>query len=134
MLTNQHRYETRSNYRMMLEQVEANQTTMRTNITFIQEKMDQLLETMLEISQRERVAEAETGMKKNDSHIGTSGLVNQHESFTHVKKSFVHIPIGNKGDGDHVEPSDASAQHVSEMGGDDPYDASYALVIGSLKF
>ncbi|XP_050918902.1 uncharacterized protein LOC127136386 [Lathyrus oleraceus] len=78
---------------------------------------------MLEIAQRERVAEAEAGMRKNDSHIGTSGLVNQDESFTHAKKSFVHILIGNKGDGDHVEPYDASAQHVSEVGGDDPYDA-----------
>ena len=76
-LTNQHRYETRYNYKMTLEQVEANQATMRTNITAIQEKMDQILETMLAIAQRERVAEAEIGTRKNDSHIGTSGLVNQ---------------------------------------------------------
>lgn len=124
-LTNQHRYEMRNNYKMMLEQVEANHATMRTNITDIQEKMDQLLETLLEIAQRERVVEAETGMRKNDSHNSTSGLVNQDESFTHAKKSFVHIPVGSKGDGDHGEPYDASAQHGFEIGGDDPYDAFY---------
>lgn len=110
---------------MTLEQVEANQATMRTDITAIQEKMDQLLETMLAIAQRERVAEAEIGMRKNDNHIGTSGLVNQDESFMHAKKNLVHIPVGNKGYGDRVEPSDASAQYGSEMGGDDPYDAFY---------
>lgn len=37
---------------------------MRTNINTIQEKMDQLLETMLEIAQRERVAEMEVGAKR----------------------------------------------------------------------
>lgn len=124
-LTNQHRYEMRYNYKMTLEQVEANQATMRTNITTIQEKMDQLLDTMLTITQRERVVEAEAGMRKNDSHIGTSGLVNQDESFTHAKKFFAHILVGNKGDGDHMETLDASAQHGSEVGGDDRYDASY---------
>lgn len=98
---------------------------MRTNITIIQEKMVQLIEMMLAISQRERVAEAETGMRKNDSHIGTLGLVNQDESFTRAKKSFVHIPVRNKGDGDQGDPSNASAQHGSEVGGDDPYDAFY---------
>lgn len=61
---------------MTLEQVEANQTTMRTDITTIQEKMDQLLEMMLAMAQIERVAEAEIGMRRNDSHIGTPGLVN----------------------------------------------------------
>lgn len=91
----------RYNYKMTLEQVDANQDTMRKDITAIQEKMDQLLETMLAIAQRERVVEAETGMRKNDSHIGTSGLVNQDESFTRAKKSFDYIPVGNKGDGDH---------------------------------
>lgn len=126
-LTNQHRHETHNNYKIKLEQVEANQATMRTDISAIQEKMDQLLETMLAISQRERVAEAEVGMSKNDSHISTSGLVNHDESFTHAKKSFIHISVGNKGDEDHVEPSDASTQHGSEVGGDDPYDAFYIL-------
>lgn len=87
--------------------------------------MDQLLEIMLTIAQRETVVEAEDGMRKNDSHISTSGLVNQDEIFTHAKKSFVHIPVGKKGDGDHVEPSDASSQHGYEMGGDDQYDAFY---------
>lgn len=110
---------------MTLEQVKANQATMRTYITTIHEKMDQLLETMLAISQRERVVEAETGMRKNDSHIGTSVLVNQDESFTHAKKSFVHILVRSKRDEDHGEPYDASAQHGSEVGGDDPYDAFY---------
>lgn len=59
--------------------------------------------------------EAEAGMRKNDSHIRTSGLVNQDEIFTHAKKSFIHIRIGNKGDGGHVEHSNASAQHGSEI-------------------
>lgn len=107
---------------------------MRTYIIVIQEKIDQLLETILAIVQRERVAEAEIGTRKNDSHIGTPGLVNQDESFTHAKKSLVHIPVGNKGDGDRVEPSDASAQYGSEMGGDDPYDAFYLPDPPNLRF
>lgn len=110
-----------------MEKVKANQATMRTYITVIQEKMDQLLEIMLAIAQRERVADAEIGTRKNDSHIGTSGVVHQDESFTHVKKSLVHIPVGNKGEGDRAEPSDASAQYGSEIGGDDPYDDFYVL-------
>jgi hypothetical protein len=48
---------------MTLEQVEANQVTMRTNINTIQEKMDQLLETMLEIAQRERRWRKKLGQK-----------------------------------------------------------------------
>lgn len=51
-------------------------------------------------------------------------MVQQDESFIHAKKSLVHIPVGNKGDGDRTEPSDASAQYGSEMG-DDSYDAFY---------
>ena len=104
---------------MTLEQVEVNQATMRITITTIQEKMDQFLETMVAITQRDRVVEAEARTRKNDSHISTSGLVNQNESFTHAKKSFIYIPVGNKDDGDHVKPSDASAQHGSEVAEDD---------------
>lgn len=124
-MTNKHLYERRSNYKMTLEQVEANQATMRKNITAIKEKMDQLLETMLAIAQRDRVVDAEIGTRKNDNHIGTSGLVHQDESFIQAKKSLVHIPVGNKGEGDCVKPSGASSQYGSEMGGDDPYDAFY---------
>lgn len=65
--------------------------------------------------------DAKIGARKNDS---TSGLVQQDESLIHAKKSLVHIPVGNKRDGDRVEPSDASAHYGSEMG-DDPYDAFY---------
>lgn len=119
---------------MTLEQVEVNQATMRTCITAIQEKMDQLLKTMLEIARRERFVEAKIITRKNNSHIGTSGLVHQEESFIHTKKSLVHIPVGNKGEGDRVEPFDASAQYGSEMGGDDLYDAFYAPNHPNLKF
>ncbi|XP_050889483.1 uncharacterized protein LOC127094733 [Lathyrus oleraceus] len=106
---------------MTLEQVEANQATMRSDINTIQEKMDQLLETMLAIAQRERVADAEDEARRNDN---PSSLVHQDESFVHAKKSLVHIPVGSKGEGDRVEPSEAPAHYGSEMG-DDPYEAFY---------
>ncbi|XP_050878830.1 uncharacterized protein LOC127082642 [Lathyrus oleraceus] len=106
---------------MTLEQVEANQVTMRTDINTIQEKMDQLLETMLAISQRERVVDEEARAKRNDS---TPGLDPQDESFVPTKKRLVHIPVGGKRDGDYAEPSDASTHHRSEIG-DDLYDDFY---------
>ncbi|XP_050895879.1 uncharacterized protein LOC127102567 [Lathyrus oleraceus] len=106
---------------MTLEQVEANQATMRSDINTIQEKMDQLLETMLAIAQRERVADAENEARRNDN---PSSLVHPDESYVHAKKSLVHIPIGSKGEGDRAEPSEAPAHYGSEMG-DDPYEAFY---------
>lgn len=77
-LTNQHRYKTHNNYRMTLEQV-------RAGITSIQEKMDQLLKTMMVIDQRERVAKIEVGAKRIASQVGTLGLVNQDDNFTRAK-------------------------------------------------
>lgn len=89
--------------------------------------MDQLIEAMLTITQRERVAEGKAMMKKNDSHIGTSGLINQDESFTHAKGVSVHISVGNKGNRDYMEPFDAYAQHGSEMGEADQCDSFYII-------
>ncbi|XP_050915072.1 uncharacterized protein LOC127130033 [Lathyrus oleraceus] len=106
---------------MTLEQVEANQATMRSDINTIQEKMDQLLETMLAIAQRERVADAEDEARRNDN---PSSLVHPDEGYVHAKKSLVHIPIGSKGEGDRAEPSEAPAHYGSEIG-DDPYEAFY---------
>ncbi|XP_050890447.1 uncharacterized protein LOC127095858 [Lathyrus oleraceus] len=106
---------------MTLEQVEANQATMRSDIITIQEKMDQLLETMLAIAQRERVADAEDEARRNDN---PSSLVHQDDNFIHAKKGLVHIPVGGKGDEDRAEPSEAPAHYGSEMG-DDPYEAFY---------
>jgi hypothetical protein len=71
---------------MTLEQVEANQVTMRTYINTIQEKMDQLLETMLAITQRERSEEEEARAKRND---GTPGPNPQDESYIPTKKRLV---------------------------------------------
>ena len=56
-LTTRHRYETRRNYKMTLEQLEANQVSMRTDIDSMQAKMDRLLETMLLLAQKEKDAE-----------------------------------------------------------------------------
>lgn len=111
-----------NNYRITLEQVKVNQVIMRTNINTIQEKMDQLLETMLVISQRERATEMEAGAKRIASHADTSGLVNQDDTFVDAKEVHVHIPVGNKG---HIKLSDASAQHGSEVAEDDQYDDFY---------
>lgn len=113
-MTNQHRYETHNNHRMTLEKVKANQVIIRTKINTIQEKMDQLLETMLEIAQRERerAAEMKACAKRIASQAATSGLVNQNDTFAHAKEVSVHIPVGNEG---HIEISDASAQHGSKM-------------------
>ena len=63
-LDNQHRCETYNNYRMILEQVEANQIIMRTNINTIQERMNHLLKTMLAIAQREKAVEMEACTKR----------------------------------------------------------------------
>ncbi|XP_050895907.1 uncharacterized protein LOC127102596 [Lathyrus oleraceus] len=107
---------------MTLEEVKPNQVTMRTYINMIQEKMDQLLETMLAIAQRERDMDEEDRAKRNDS---TPGLDPQDESFVPTKKRLVHIPVGGEGDGDRAEPSDASTHHGSEIG-DDPLVSSAA--------
>lgn len=106
---------------MTLEQVKANQVTMRIDINTIQEKMDQLLETMLTIAQRERIEEEEARAKRNDS---MPGLNPQDEGYVPTKKRLVQMPVGGKGDGDHAEPSDTSTHHGSEIG-DDQYDAFY---------
>lgn len=97
---------------------------MRINITTIQEKMDQLLETMMAITQKERAAEMEVGAKKIASQVGTSGLFNQDDNFTRAKGVPIHILVGNEY---HIELSDASAQHGYEVAEDDQYDAFYIL-------
>lgn len=58
------------------------------------------------------------------SQTGTSGLVNQDDTFSHAKEVPVHIQLGNEG---HIELSDASAQHGYEVAEDDQYDAFYIL-------
>lgn len=113
-------YKTRNNYRMALEQVEANQIIMRTNINTILERIDPLLKTMLTIAQREKAVEMEACTKRIASQTCTSGLVNQDDTFAHAKEVPVHIPVGNEG---HIELSDASAQHGSEVAEHDQYDA-----------
>lgn len=54
--------------------------------------------------------------------MGTSGLANQDDNFSRAKGVHVHIPTGKE---DHIELSDASAQHGSEVAEDDQYDAFY---------
>lgn len=76
---------------------------MRTNIDPIWEKMDQLLETMMEIAQRERTVEMEVRARRIASQVGTSGLVNQDGSFTRIKGGLVHIPVGNVGNMGNVD-------------------------------
>lgn len=74
---------------------------------------------MLAISQRERVAEMEAMAKRISSQVATSGLVNQDDNFTRAKGVPVHVPVGNRGNEDHIEPFDSSAKHGSEIKEDD---------------
>lgn len=59
---------------MMLEQVEANQATMRTNIEFVQENMDCFLETMLSMELKERNAKIDVEAQRIANQIGSSSL------------------------------------------------------------
>lgn len=95
---------------------------MRTDINTIQENMDQLIEAMLAIAQRERATEMDAGAKRIASQVGTLGLVNQDDNFARAKGVLAHIPVGNE---DHIEFSDTYAQHGSEVEEDDQYDAFY---------
>lgn len=60
--------------------------------------MDQLLETMLTIAQRERVVELEAETKRVASQVGTVVFVNLDGSFSRSKGGPipVHIPIVNE--------------------------------------
>lgn len=59
-----HRYETHCKFKMMLEHIKVNQSTMRTNIDSKQGKMDRLLETMLSLAQKERNVEIDVEARR----------------------------------------------------------------------
>lgn len=59
----------------------------------IREKMDQLLETMMTLAQKEKAAKIEAEAKRIASQVGTSWVVNLDSSFVHPKGGLIPIPV-----------------------------------------
>lgn len=66
---------------------------MRTHIDAIREKMDQLLETMLTLAQKERASEIEAEAKRIASQVSTLGVLNLDGSFLCPKGGYIPIPV-----------------------------------------
>lgn len=118
-----------------MEQVEANQITMMTNIDSMQEKMDRLLETLLSMARREGNLEITVDARNIVAQIGLSsleipGVINLefrfHPGYVHPKAVVVPPPVAilmvNLGAQNH---SDASTWHRSLYEDKDPFYAFY---------
>lgn len=130
-LMSRHRYKTRNNYKMTLEQIEANQATIMTYTDFMQGKMDLLFETMLSMAQKERNVEINVEPQTVVELIGSLSLriprVTNPE-FRFVRCEGVHVPppvgtpVINLGAQNHYA---TSSQHRSLYDDKDPYDAFF---------
>lgn len=110
---------------MTLEQVKANQVTMRSDIDSIQSKMDRFLETILLQAQKEKDVEIEAEARRIAAEFGTLStynprVINLDGSVGCTKP--VQIPMINEDPSEHFA---ASAQHRSLAGEDGQYDAFY---------
>ncbi|XP_050889649.1 uncharacterized protein LOC127094936 [Lathyrus oleraceus] len=114
---------------MTLEQLEANQVSMRTDIDSMQEKMDRLLETMLLLAQKEKDAETNAEARKVAAQFGSPslsipGVTELDGNPNQPRGGLIPIPISMV----NVNPqkhSATSARHGSMMGDKDPYDAFF---------
>ncbi|XP_050915019.1 uncharacterized protein LOC127129970 [Lathyrus oleraceus] len=114
---------------MTLEQLEANQVSVRTNIDFMQEKMDRLLETMLLLAQEEKDVETNIEARRVTAQFGSPslsipGVTDLDGNHAHPKGAPIPIPIPmvNVNTPKH---SSASARHGSVRGNEDQYDAFF---------
>lgn len=101
-LTSQRCHETRSNYKMPMEKVEANQITMKNDINSIQENMDRLLEILLSTARRDGNPEITIDARNIVAQIGSSslnipGVINLefrfHPGYVHPKTVVVPPPV-----------------------------------------
>ncbi|KAI5419781.1 hypothetical protein KIW84_043805 [Lathyrus oleraceus] len=114
---------------MTLEQLEANQDSMRTDIDSMQAKMDRLLETMLLLAQKEKDAETNAETRKVAAQFGSPSLsipevTNLDGNPAQPRGGPIPIPIPMVNVNPH-EHSATSARHRSMMGDKDPYDAFF---------
>ncbi|XP_050897702.1 uncharacterized protein LOC127104563 [Lathyrus oleraceus] len=114
---------------MSLEQLEANQVSMRTDIDSMQAKMDHLLETMLLLAQKEKDAETSAEARKVVAQFGSPPLSIPDETDLNgnpaqPRGGLTPIPIPM----DNIKPHEnsvVSARHGSMIGDEDPYDAFF---------
>lgn len=113
---------------MTLEQVEANQTSMRNDIDSMQEKMNRLLKAMLSMDRKESNLEINIDAWNIVAHIGSSSLNIQ--GVTNPKFGFIHpegapvptpvvVPVVNFGAQNQFI---ASARQGSMYDDEDPFD------------
>ncbi|XP_050889533.1 uncharacterized protein LOC127094799 [Lathyrus oleraceus] len=114
---------------MTLEQLEANQVSMRTDIDSMQAKMDRLLETMLLLAQKEKDIETNAEARKvaaqfGSPSLGIPGVTNIDGNPAQPGGGPIPIPIPMVNANPH-EHSVTSARHGSMMGDEDLYDAFF---------
>ncbi|XP_050902180.1 uncharacterized protein LOC127112030 [Lathyrus oleraceus] len=114
---------------MTLEQLEANQVSMRTNIDSMQAKMDHLLETMLLLAQKEKDVETNAEARKVAAQFGSPSLsiprvIDLDGNLNQPRGGPIPVPVPMVNMNPH-EHSATSALHGSIMGDEDPYDAFF---------
>ncbi|XP_050918555.1 uncharacterized protein LOC127135984 [Lathyrus oleraceus] len=114
---------------MTLEQLEANQVSMRTDIDSMQEKMDRLLETMLLLAQKEKDTETSDEARKVAAQFGSPslsihGVTELDGNPAHPRGGLILIPVPMSNMNPH-EHSATFARHRSVIGDEDPYDAFF---------
>ena len=114
---------------MTLEQLEANQVSMRTDIDSMQAKMDRLLETMLLLAQKEKDVETNAEARRVAAQFGSPSLsipevTDLGGNPAHPEGGPIPIPVPIVNMNPH-EHSATSARHGSMMGDEDPYDAFF---------
>ncbi|XP_050896124.1 uncharacterized protein LOC127102839 [Lathyrus oleraceus] len=114
---------------MTLEQLEANQVSMRTDIDSMQAKMDRLLETMLLLAQKEKDAETNAEARKVAAEFGSPSLsipgvteLDGNPAQPRGGPIPIPVPMVNMNPREH---SATSARHGSVIGDEDPYDAFF---------
>lgn len=112
---------------MTLEQIEANQATMRVEIDSMQAKMDQLLQTMPSFSHKERNTEIKVEAWSITPQFGSSslnipGVTNLEGIFIHTEGVSILVPVFND---DTLNHSSVSVRHRFVTDDEDQYDAFF---------